>query len=93
MGLAILGLLAVTALGVARRGSRAGDPLVRAVAMGVGAGVLGIGLHSMFEVTLFSELIVPLFALLGVLAAMVAHESRARAEAEAGVTAGSEPTA
>jgi O-antigen ligase len=74
VGLVALLLLMLSALAAAYRGRRSADPVTRAVCAAVGAGVLGIAFHSIFEVTLFSELIVPLFALLGVCAALVAQE-------------------
>lgn len=77
VGLVSLLLLMLSALAAAYRGRRAADPVTRAVAAATGAGVLGIAFHSIFEVTLFSELILPLFALLGVLAALVASDQAA----------------
>ena len=75
----IVGILALFALGaaavsVAYRGTRGRDPVTRLIALAVGAAVFVLGLHSMLEVTLLTEAALPLFALLGAVAALLALE-------------------
>ncbi len=81
VGVASLGLLLATALLVLIRGTRVADPAGRGVALALGAGVFGIVVHSILEVTLLSELALPLFTLLAVVAGFVALEYERR-EAE-----------
>jgi O-antigen ligase len=81
VGLAVFGMLAVSALAVAYKGSQSPDLRTRAVCLGTGAALLTLGAHSVLEVTLFGEVAFPLFALLAVCAAMTAGPS-ANPEAE-----------
>lgn len=69
----LLGALALAAFlgfGVVAcyRGARSMDPGGRALGTGVGIGLLGILIHSLVEVPLTSEIILPLMALLGAVA-------------------------
>jgi O-antigen ligase len=64
-GIAALTIFAFGAVAVVYRGSRAREPTGRAICLGAGAGVLTVAFHSVLEVTLFTELSLPLFALLG----------------------------
>jgi putative inorganic carbon (hco3(-)) transporter len=65
--LAFLGLLGA-ALWSCARAARREDVLDRALGVGVGAGLCALLAHSLLEYTLFGEVALPLFALLGVLA-------------------------
>lgn len=64
--LAFLGLLGA-ALPTCRRAARRADPFDRALGVGLGAGLCALLVHSLFEYTLFGEVSLPIFALLGVL--------------------------
>jgi O-antigen ligase len=82
IGLLALALVGATAVTAAFRGSRARDPVGRAIALGFGAGLITLALHSMLEVTIFGErLELSLFVLL-MLTATVVHIDRS-AEAAA----------
>ena len=72
LGIVAFGIFALTAGVVTYRGCRVRDPAGRAVCLGLGAGLMTLALHSMLEVTLFSEVNMPLLALLGVAATFVA---------------------
>jgi O-antigen ligase len=63
--LAFLGLIGA-ALWNCRRIARRDDPFARVVGLGLGAGLCGMLLQSMFDLTLFGEPSLPLYALLGV---------------------------
>ncbi|MGZ8649190.1 MAG: O-antigen ligase family protein, partial [Solirubrobacteraceae bacterium] len=65
--LAFLGLLGA-ALWSCARAARREDVLDRALGVGLGAGLCALLAHSLLEYTLFGEIALPLFALLGVLA-------------------------
>lgn len=67
-------VLALTAGATALRGARLQDEAGRAICLGLGAGLMTVALQSLFDVTLFTELSQPLFALLAVAASFVAHE-------------------
>lgn len=75
-GLLAFLILAATAVAVAFKGCRVSDPAGRAISIGVGAGVMILAIHSMFEITVFTEISVPLFALLAVVATFVALDDR-----------------
>lgn len=75
----VIGILALLALGaaavgVAYRGSRSQDKILRALSLAVGSGLLVLAFHSMLEVTLLTEAALPLFALLAAVVAMLALE-------------------
>ena len=73
VGLGAFALFAMASLLVAYRASRLRhDGAGRAVGLAIGVGLMGLAVHSMLEVTLFSELALPLFAVLGVAASHVA---------------------
>jgi O-antigen ligase len=72
VGIAALLVLVVTALGTVFRGRRLRDASGRGVCLGLGAGIMALGIHSLFEVTLISEVSLPLFGLLGAAAVFVA---------------------
>jgi O-antigen ligase len=72
VGITALLVLAVTALGTVYRGRRLRDPAGRGVCLGVGAGIMALGIHSLLEVTLISEVSLPLFGLIGAAAVFVA---------------------
>jgi O-antigen ligase len=74
--LAFLGLIG-SALTVCLRASRLDDPFGRAVGVGVGAGVSAMLVHSLLDQTLFGEMALPVFALIGVTALYVAREAGA----------------
>ena len=65
--LAFLGLLGA-ALWSCARAARREDVFDRALGVGIGAGLCALLAHSLLEYTLFGEIALPLFALLGVLA-------------------------
>lgn len=72
VGFAAFLVFAVAAVAAAFRRARLRDPVTRAVALAVGAGLLTLGVHSLLEVTLIGEVALPLFALLAVLGSVVA---------------------
>jgi O-antigen ligase len=85
----ILGLAALTLLGLVTArivwlGLRIRDPAGRAVALGLGASLLTLAIHGMFEVMLFTELAFPLFALIAVTAGFVALDRAAPGEPAVG---------
>jgi O-antigen ligase len=72
----LVGVLALTglvggALVLCRRAVRRADPLTRALGIGLGAGLCAMLVHSLLEYTLFGEPSFPIFALLGVLVALM----------------------
>jgi hypothetical protein len=73
--LAFLGLLGA-ALWSCRRAARRSDPLDRALGIGLGAGLCALLVHSLLEYTLFGEVALPIFALLGVIAVREGQLSR-----------------
>jgi O-antigen ligase len=77
LGIAALTFFGLGAVAVAYRGSRVRDPVGRAIGVGLGGGVITLALHSILEVTLLSELAVPLFALLAVALAVVGLDDTA----------------
>jgi O-antigen ligase len=66
LGLAAYLALVAAALLTVYRGARAREPAGRALAFGIGAALLTISFHGVVQVTLFTELMFPVFALLGV---------------------------
>ena len=66
VGLGVLVLFGFAAFRITYRGSRLSDPAGRAIAVALGAGLATIAIHSIIEVTLISELSLPLVALLAV---------------------------
>jgi len=66
LGILAFAGLAFTSVLTVYRGSRIRDPAGRALCLGLGVGLMTLAVHSLFEVTLFSELSQPLFALLAV---------------------------
>ena len=66
LGVAALMLFAMGTVAVVYRGSRAREPTGRAICLGTGAGVVTVAFHSILEVTLFTELSLPFFALVAV---------------------------
>jgi O-antigen ligase len=74
VGLAALTLLGILVARVVSLGLRVRDPAGRAVALGLGASLLTLAIHGIFEVMLFTELALPLFALVAVVAGFVALE-------------------
>jgi putative inorganic carbon (HCO3(-)) transporter len=69
----LLSLLAVLLGGVLTtyRAARSPQPVTRALGYGVGIGLVGVMVHGFLEVIVYSETILPLLALLGVVAALV----------------------
>jgi O-antigen ligase len=74
--LAFLGLMGA-ALSACRRAVRLDDPFARAIGIGLGAGLCAMLIHSLLEFTLFGEVSLPVFALLGVVAALLADAAPA----------------
>jgi O-antigen ligase len=74
--LAFLGLMGA-ALSACRRAVRLDDPFARAMGIGLGAGLCAMLIHSLLEFTLFGEVSLPVFALLGVVAALLADAAPA----------------
>jgi O-antigen ligase len=72
VGLAVLTLLGIVAARIVWLGIRVRDGAGRAVAIGLGASLIVLAIHGIFEVMLFSELAFPLFGLLAVVAGFVA---------------------
>jgi O-antigen ligase len=88
VGIAAFALFAFVAVAAVYRGSRAVDPAARAISLAMGAGLLTLAAHGMLEVTLQTEIALPLFTLLGVVAAFGALDARDReAEPEPEATA------
>jgi O-antigen ligase len=72
VGLAVLALLGIVSARIVWLGIRVRDGAGRAVAIGLGASLIVLAIHGIFEVMLFSELAFPLFGLLAVVAGFVA---------------------
>jgi O-antigen ligase len=82
IGVGALALLGFGAFAVAYRGSRVSDPAARAICIGIGGGLATLALHSVLEVTLLSELSLPLFALLAVALGVAEREQDERRQAQ-----------
>lgn len=82
VGLGALALFLIGAFAVAYRGSRSTDPASRTICLAVGAGLATLALHSILEVTLLSELSLPLFALVAVALGVAEREQNERREAQ-----------
>lgn len=69
----MLSLLAVLLGGVVTtyRAARSADPVTRALGYGVGIGLVGLMVHGFLEVIVYSEALLPMLALLGVVATLV----------------------
>jgi hypothetical protein len=76
IGIIAFAILAIAAVGVARRGSKVSDPIGRNICLGIGAGIMTLAVHSMLDVNLFGEVALPLFAMVGVAAGFVALNER-----------------
>jgi O-antigen ligase len=76
--LAFLGLIGA-ALSACRRAARLDDPFGRAIGIGLGAGLGAMLVHSLLEFQFFGEVSLPIFALLGVVAAVLADAPAASA--------------
>jgi O-antigen ligase len=72
VGLAVLTLLGIVSARIVWLGVKVRDGAGRAVAIGLGASLIVLAIHGIFEVMLFSELAFPLFGLLAVVAGFVA---------------------
>jgi O-antigen ligase len=72
VGLAALLLLGVSAVVVGYRGARIRDPVGRTISLGIGAGFITLAVHGIVQYTLLTEVAIPLFALLAVVARFVA---------------------
>ena len=81
VGLVALLTLLGSGLALATRLSRVRDPMAQALSIGLGAGLVVMAAHSLLEITLFGEVGLPLFALLGV-GAVVATLERDPAPSE-----------
>lgn len=79
LGFAAFLALALAALATLQRATRLQDPRARALGLGLGAGFSGFLVHGILDVTLLTELAMPLFALLGSAAAFVSLERPAAA--------------
>lgn len=79
VGLAVFTLLGIVCARIVWLGIRVRDPAGRAVAIGLGASLIVLAIHGIFEVMLFSELAFPLFGLVAVVAGFVALD-RAKTE-------------
>lgn len=80
LGVATLAWLLGASLRLLYRVSKATRPFLHAVGLGAGAGAAATALHSLFEVTLLTELALPFFGLLAVAAVGLALESARRGE-------------
>lgn len=78
LGVAALAWLLGAALRLLYRASKTTSPFLHAVGLGAGAGAAATALHSLFEVTLLTELALPFFGLLAVGAVGVALEPQRR---------------
>lgn len=74
-------LFAFAAVASCFRGAWLADPLGRSVALGAGAGLFTLAVHSLLEVTLIGEVALPLFALLAVVGSFVDERASATASA------------
>jgi O-antigen ligase len=74
--LAFLGLIGA-ALSACRRAARLDDGFGRALGIGLGAGLCAMLVHSLLEFQFFGEVSLPIFALLGVVAAVLADAAPA----------------
>jgi O-antigen ligase len=75
VGALVFGLLGLTALVTAYRGSRLRDPVARSIGIGAGAGIAAIGVQGLLDVTLFQERVeFPLLVLVAAVATLVALE-------------------
>ena len=83
LGFAAYLVLVAAALLTVYRGSRSREPAGRALAFGIGAALLTISFHGIVQVTLFTELMLPVFALLGVAGRIVTLDWEAGRVAEA----------
>ena len=77
IGFAAFACFAFAAVAACFRGVREADPLGRAVALGAGAGLFTLAVHSLLEVTLIGEVALPLFALLAVVASSAGSDREA----------------
>jgi O-antigen ligase len=75
IGLAAFALFAALAVAAAVRGTRLNDPVARSASLGTGAALIIVGVHNLVDLTLLTELAIPLFALLGVVASLLAIEA------------------
>jgi O-antigen ligase len=66
LGLVALAIFAVGAVVTAFRASRAPDPTVRGLGLGIGMGVAGLILYSTLEISMQEDQVLALFALLGI---------------------------
>ena len=74
VGLAALLFLVIMSLATAYRGCHIRDRLGHAICLGLGAGIITLGVHSLLEVTLLGEVALPLFALVAVATVFVARD-------------------
>lgn len=74
--LALLGVL-IGGLVTTFQASRSSDPTTRALGFGIGVGLVGVMVDGMLEIVVYSETILPLFALLAVAATLVDTERAA----------------
>jgi len=79
VGLLSLAALLISAVVITIRAIRTSDGMTRTLGLGVGIGVIGLMLHGLLEIPLYSEAILPMFALLGVVAIFLDRESPALA--------------
>ncbi len=77
IGFAAFVAFAFAAVAVCFRGARLADAVGRAVALGVGAGLFTLAVHSVVEVSLVGEVALPVFALLAVTAGFVGERDEA----------------
>jgi putative inorganic carbon (HCO3(-)) transporter len=85
VGLMTMLAVLIAGLVTAYRASRAWSAQTRPIAIGVGVGLLGVAIHGVLEIVLFSETIVPVFGLLAVVAILFDWD-RAREPAGAAAT-------
>lgn len=80
VGMVAFAFFAFAAVVAAYRGSRAADPYARAISLAIGASLFTLGVHGILEVTLQTEIALPLFALIGVVAAFAAIDEATQEE-------------
>jgi O-antigen ligase len=73
-------------------GSRSSDPLIRAVCLGIGSGMMALAVHSLLDVGFYGEVAFPLFSLIAVAIGFTALDRVRASEMELSPSAGAART-